>query len=108
MVVLLVLRELWAAITGSHVGSPIDFGANFGKFSLRRKMDDHFPHGGKEIHCFCCCFVSKPGNAVNRYHNSIINIEYIGQNFWASKPTSSRHHHLLVKISNNKFDKMLN
>ncbi len=42
MVVLLVVKELTAAITGSCVGSPIDFGALLGKFSWRRKMADCF------------------------------------------------------------------
>jgi hypothetical protein len=42
MVVLMVLTELPAANTGSCVGSPIAFRAIFGKFSWRRKMDDHF------------------------------------------------------------------
>jgi hypothetical protein len=42
MVVLLVVRELLAAITGSRMGSSIGFGAIFGKFSWRRKMDDRF------------------------------------------------------------------
>ncbi len=41
VVVLLVVRELTAAITGSRVGSPFDFGAIFGKSSWKRKMDDH-------------------------------------------------------------------
>ncbi len=40
--VLLVVRELMAAITRSRVGSPIDFRAIFAKFSRRSKMDDHF------------------------------------------------------------------
>jgi hypothetical protein len=42
LVVLLVVRELTAAITGSQVGYPIDFRGIFGRFSWRRKMDDRF------------------------------------------------------------------
>ncbi len=41
VVVLLVVRELTSAITGSCVGSPLDFGAIFGKSYWRRKMDGH-------------------------------------------------------------------
>ncbi len=42
MVVILVVRELTDSITGSRIGSLIDFGAIFGNFSRRRKMDDSF------------------------------------------------------------------
>jgi len=37
VVVLLVARELPAAITGNHLGSPIDFGAIFWKIFLEEK-----------------------------------------------------------------------
>ncbi len=42
VVCVLVVRELMTAITGSLVGSPIDFGAIFGNFSWRRKIEDCF------------------------------------------------------------------
>ncbi len=57
MVILLGVRELMDAITGSYVGSLIDFGATFGNFSRRRKMDDCFsifPRGGKGSPCLNC------------------------------------------------------
>jgi hypothetical protein len=41
MVALLVVYSV-VVLTGSRVGSPNDFRAIFGKFSWRRKMDDHF------------------------------------------------------------------
>ncbi len=37
MVVLLVAKELMAAITGSRMGSRIDFGAIFGKIFMEEK-----------------------------------------------------------------------
>ncbi len=40
VVSLLVVRELITAITGSPVGSLIDFGAILGNFSCRRKIED--------------------------------------------------------------------
>jgi hypothetical protein len=47
VVSLLVVRELMTAITGSPVGSPIDFGAIFGNLSWRRKLKTVFLQGGK-------------------------------------------------------------
>jgi hypothetical protein len=55
MVVLLVVKELTAAITDSHVWFPIDFGAILGNFSQRRKMDDCFSVWRKRKSSIFCC-----------------------------------------------------
>ncbi len=55
MVVLLVVKELTVAITGSRLASPIDFRGILGNFSQRRKMDDCFSVWRKRkssIFCF--------------------------------------------------------
>ena len=58
VVVLLVVRELLAAITGSRMGSSIGFGAIFGKFSWRRKMDKTFSSCRKRK-SYLQCFILK-------------------------------------------------